>query len=647
MFSKSNIRLKLATRVMIVAGIFLVLSAGLGFTYFRETQQRDDVASQLAIADRALLRKTVDLSQWEDQLVQAWESIPPLRDSFPTVVPGSTYLDIILQMASESDLKVRRIDVSPKLEVSGAEATAEKAGTGGKAALEALSRVLGDEGVTVQSVAETQYVVSPFRVSAQGTISQILAFLERLETGPLETLVIEDTNFVGQGDDFSFTVAFSVYGMSSMSDGVTPISSIAPLPASELANGLLHIDIPYRAMDTADGMCPWRNACDATLVDAQEFLVNGLSGIDYVELYFRAVGNEEYTRYVTEVNPDGRWRQSPIPFIAPYASGYQWFTRAVDRAGNVEDVPVRAAAALTLVDQEGPLAPEVHAGGGYTAGNITWDGTTDDGSGVAGYYLQVSQDSSFATVDWAREWDSSTEAYVGNVNDGVTYHFRVRAKDNAGNLGPWSTAIAITADLSSPSGHISINDGSEFITTSESLVRMEATDGGSGVAQMAFSYDGLEYTSWQPYSPSRVWPVDRDGQHLIYVKFKDAVGNESDAIYATIVRDTVKPSVVEAYPVDGSDDVGSYPLISAMLSEAMEKAYLTEQTFFVTDEEGQVPGTISWDPDIKRLFFVPTTSLDSGTTYWVTLTTRAMDLAGLGLEEDYSWSFTIVDGSGS
>jgi hypothetical protein len=53
-----------------------------------------------------------------------------------------------------------------------------------------------------------------------------------------------------------------------------------------------------------------------------------------------------------------------------------------------------------------------------------------------------------------------------------------------------------------------------------------------------------------------------------------------------------------------------------------------------------VTGTVSYDANSTSATFNPTNNLSYDTTYIATITTGAEDLAGNGLQADYSWSFT-------
>jgi len=100
---------------------------------------------------------------------------------------------------------------------------------------------------------------------------------------------------------------------SSTQDAVAPNSSAGLLPPAFLGNSL---GIPYVASDA-------------------------VAGVDFVELYYR-VDSGPYVRY------GGEFHASPISFIIPGDGDYDFYTVAVDRAGNTEMAPDTPDASTTL-----------------------------------------------------------------------------------------------------------------------------------------------------------------------------------------------------------------------------------------------------------------------------------------------------------
>ncbi len=51
---------------------------------------------------------------------------------------------------------------------------------------------------------------------------------------------------------------------------------------------------------------------------------------------------------------------------------------------------------------------------------------------------------------------------------------------------------------------------------------------------MSFSDDGVGWTLWEAYAATRTWHVAEQGTSTVYVKFRDSVGNISEAYNASI-----------------------------------------------------------------------------------------------------------------
>ncbi len=108
-------------------------------------------------------------------------------------------------------------------------------------------------------------------------------------------------------------------------EDVPPSSNVSSLPSHTSDNPLA---IPYVAQDNANG-----------------------SGVDYVELWYRHGTSGTFTLYTTLANPLGRWVSPTIPFDVSLAAGdgyYEFYTIAVDRAGNREAAPATPDASTTI-----------------------------------------------------------------------------------------------------------------------------------------------------------------------------------------------------------------------------------------------------------------------------------------------------------
>ena len=108
--------------------------------------------------------------------------------------------------------------------------------------------------------------------------------------------------------------------------------------------------------------------------------------------------------------------------------------------------------------------------------------------------------------------------------------------------------------------------------------------------------------------------------------------------------DTTPPTVSSVSPAGSLAGVAVNTAVTATFSETMAGASLTTATFTLVDASGNpVTGTVTAAGATAT--FAPTAVLANGTTYTATVTTGATDLAGNGLVQPRSWSFTTVSGA--
>jgi hypothetical protein len=117
----------------------------------------------------------------------------------------------------------------------------------------------------------------------------------------------------------------------------------------------------------------------------------------------------------------------------------------VSLAGNSSDA--------TLVDRTAPGPVGIQPPPAFTRNNSiswSWAAATDFGSGVGAYLVSIgttpgASDAAFATT-------TLTNFSFPNGQGGSTYFFTVAPIDNAGNVGPTSTAGGVTVDQTAPVG---------------------------------------------------------------------------------------------------------------------------------------------------------------------------------------------------
>jgi hypothetical protein len=101
------------------------------------------------------------------------------------------------------------------------------------------------------------------------------------------------------------------------------------------------------------------------------------------------------------------------------------------------------------------------------------------------------------------------------------------------------------------------------------------------------------------------------------------------------------PTVTSTIPAGLTLDVPFNQIVSATFSKAMDPATINSGTFTLTGPGATaVSGLVAYASVGNTLTFTPTANLAADTTFTATITTGAQDLAGIGLVNDYVWTFT-------
>ncbi len=105
---------------------------------------------------------------------------------------------------------------------------------------------------------------------------------------------------------------------------------------------------------------------------------------------------------------------------------------------------------------------------------------------------------------------------------------------------------------------------------------------------------------------------------------------------------TPAPTIILTSPASGVSNVPINTTVNATFDQNMDPTTITTTTFTLAGASAVV-GTVGYDTVSKIATFTPSTNLALNTTYTATVTTGAMDLAGLALTPGIKpnpWSFT-------
>ena len=278
-------------------------------------------------------------------------------------------------------------------------------------------------------------------------------------------------------------------------DTVLPVSSMMTLPAYTPVGELTITETAY---------------------DAQ--------GIDHIVLYYRPAGGTYASLWVnsTEVC------QGTINSTLLGGDGrYDFYTVAVDNAGNVESAP-SAPDATTFIDTNDPnvtiVAPTPNKVFGQTSVTINWTGY-DTGSGVKGYMIRLDDGA------WT-DLGSNLSHSLLNLAFGQ-HTVAVNVSDMAGH---WKRAvISFLVDTRQPELVITSPTIGEVIDNENLTVIWITTDLESGIARVQISLDrGAFYDL--ALANSTVLTYLKNGAHNVTVRVTDGVGNYRDVTVSFAVQ---------------------------------------------------------------------------------------------------------------
>jgi len=236
---------------------------------------------------------------------------------------------------------------------------------------------------------------------------------------------------------------------------------------------------------------------------------------------------------------------------------------------------------------------------------------------------------------------TSTETLSFPSRSGGTFYIDLNGATDV--QGTYTLMVQVVPDATPPS--LSLRLGLGRPTTNQTTVGVEvfAVDDLSGVTEMAFSADGTVFGPWQAFAQSSSWTFPPgDGAKTLWAKVRNGVGLESAVASATIVLDTVAPSVVDVAPPQGARVAGLRPTFTVRFDGPIDPASWSPYGVIVQSSSGAlVTGRYSLDSSSQLGTFVPDADLVAGMPYIVTVG-PVTDLAGNRVAPLGSWIVTPV-----
>ncbi len=166
---------------------------------------------------------------------------------------------------------------------------------------------------------------------------------------------------------------------------------------------------------------------------------------------------------------------------------------------------------------------------------------------------------------WAATLEASAQASGGESRASSQQGWSAAGEPAIGtSSGPTTTVtlgfLSAVADITPPTGTLTINSGAPYTTTATVTLALSAADDAGAVTQMQLSTDGQQSTEPEPYALTTAFRLTSgDGQKTVSVRFSDSSGNWSPPVSASIILDVTPPHVIIQYPPEGSRLGGASP----------------------------------------------------------------------------------------
>ena len=198
-----------------------------------------------------------------------------------------------------------------------------------------------------------------------------------------------------------------------------------------------------------------------------------------------------------------------------------------------------------LISDPEPKGPASGVWQGNRTPTLEWNFTDPDkGDHQSDFLLEIFNDTNMTNTVLNTSWINSTapeHTLQDELDDGI-YYWRVKTKDVYHAASNYSVAKKIMIDVTKPVGNITIEGGAETINEQLVDLQINATDNGSGIADMQIISDTGQKAPWEEFKTEKRIALDiSDGLKTIGVRFKDHAGIISDVFNDTIYYDGKGP----------------------------------------------------------------------------------------------------------
>ncbi|MGA1868009.1 MAG: fibronectin type III domain-containing protein [bacterium] len=195
---------------------------------------------------------------------------------------------------------------------------------------------------------------------------------------------------------------------------------------------------------------------------------------------------------------------------------YNYWIKAFDLKANLSDITITSATTPEATDTTAPSTPSNVTATADSATQITisWTASTDNDSGVAGYYV-------YRDGDQVADITTGTSCEDTSLTPETTYSYQISAYDNAGNESVKSTAQSATT----PAG--ALPDVSTLIAEAKALLEAQNIPGAKVKFQAAFDLN----------------PTNKDANFGLAITEGIMLLNNSDIANFFDAYETYKPTI--------------------------------------------------------------------------------------------------------
>lgn len=145
--------------IILLVAVLLVVYYLLGMGYLKQRHEHEALAAQINEATQTLAQMPKPPDDLDQQLATAQASLDAVKNSFPRTMNSTRIINAILKLADNCEVKAIPLTTQPWKKVD---------------------------------ISDHSYFVFRLNVTATGTFAQLVSFLNKLENGEPQTLIVED-----------------------------------------------------------------------------------------------------------------------------------------------------------------------------------------------------------------------------------------------------------------------------------------------------------------------------------------------------------------------------------------------------------------------------------------------------------------------